>query len=90
MAATLFVRHQVSDYAKWHEVYESVAPLQKQAGVIGEAVYQVDGDPNDVIVTHDFDSVAEAKAFMESPEARQAMGEAGVVGTPIVWIANKN
>jgi hypothetical protein len=87
---TLFVRHRVSDYAKWREVYDSVAPLQKQAGVVADAVYQSPDEPNDVTVTHEFGSVGEAKAFAESAELREAMGKAGVVGVPTVWFANKN
>jgi hypothetical protein len=87
--ATLFVRHPVSDYAKWREVYNSVAPLQKRSGVIAGAVYQADGDPNDVTVTHEFGSIAEAKAFAESAELREAMATAGVLGIPTVWFGNK-
>src|SRR5437016_2110254 len=70
--ATLFVRHPVSDYAKWREVYNGVAPLQKRSGMIAETVYQAEGDPNDVTVTHEFGSIAEAKAFAESTELREA------------------
>jgi hypothetical protein len=87
--ATLFVRHQVSDYEKWRKVYEGIASLRTQAGVTDAATYQADGSANDVIVTHDFGSIAEAKAFLESPQLREAMDEAGVVGAPTVWIANK-
>ncbi len=90
---TLFVRHQVSDYAKWRAVYDDFAPVQKRLGVIAEAVYQADGVPNDVTVTHEFGSAAEAKtaeAFTESTEMREAMGKAGVVGAPTIWITNKS
>jgi hypothetical protein len=88
--ATLFVRHRVQDYAKWREAYEGVAPKQKQSGVLAEAVYQTEGDPTDVTVTHDFASLAEAKAFAESQDLRDAMATAGVLGAPTVWIANKS
>jgi hypothetical protein len=82
--ATLFVRHQVSDYTKWRAVYDNFAVTQKQLGVTAEAVYQADGAPNDVTVTHEFGSVAAAKAFTESAEMREAMSHAGVVGAPTV------
>ena len=86
---TLFVRHQVSDYAKWRAVYNGFAPVQKQLGVIADSVYQGDDAPNDVTVTHDFASVGEARAFIESPRMKEAMGKAGVVGAPTLWITNK-
>lgn len=87
--ATLFVRHPVSDYATWREVYNGVGPLQQRSGVLTQAVYQAEGDPNDVTVTHEFGTIAEAKAFAESAELREAMAKAGVLGVPTIWFANK-
>ena len=86
---TLFVRHHVSDYAKWRAVYNDFAVVQKKLGVIAESVYRADDAPNDVTVTHDFASVAEAKAFTQSAEMKEAIGKAGVVGAPTLWIATK-
>jgi len=57
-------------------------------GEIGDWVYQLGGDPNDVTVIHDFDSVEKAKAFVGSSELREAMGNAGVAGPPDVWITD--
>jgi hypothetical protein len=90
MATTLFVRHQVSDYANWREVYNEVAPLQKHAGVLSEDVYRNEEEPNDITVTHDFATLADAKAFVQSPELHEAMGRAGVLGAPTVWFANRS
>jgi hypothetical protein len=88
--ATLFARHKVQNYEKWREAYNGFAPMQKQAGVIEEAVYQADGDPTDVTVTHEFASMSEAKAFASSAELRETMANAGVVGEPTIWFANKS
>ena len=87
--ATLFVRHQVKDYGTWRRAYDSVAPMQKGAGVLTAAVYQADGDPNDVTVSHEFKSIAEAKALAGSAELRDAMATAGVIGAPTIWFAQK-
>ena len=89
MAATLFVRHRVQDYAKWRQTYDSVEATRRQAGVSAHAVYQTDGEANDVTVTHDFGSIAEAKAFAESAALREAMARAGVLGVPTIWFANR-
>jgi hypothetical protein len=86
---TLFVRHTVSDYQAWRKGYESVAPMQKAHGVTAEAVYQAIDNPNDVTVTHDFVTPAQAKAFAESPDLREAMKRAGVVGVPNIWFTTK-
>ncbi|MBZ9672447.1 cyclase [Mesorhizobium sp. B3-2-1] len=86
---TLFVRHTVSDYEAWRKVYDGFAPVQKANGVKAEAVYQAADNPNDVTVTHDFASAAEAQAFIKNPKLKEAMASAGVVGAPTMWITNK-
>ena len=58
-----FIRHHVSDYAAWREVYDSFGDAQREHGVRAEAVYRGVDDPNDVTVTHDFDDAEAAKAF---------------------------
>jgi hypothetical protein len=74
----LFVRHRVADYEAWRRVYDSVGDMQRQGGVTEEAVYCAEGDPNEVLVMHQFSSSQEAHSFMENPELRQGMADAGV------------
>jgi hypothetical protein len=88
--ATLFIRHQVADYAAWRRVYDGTAPIQKAHGVTGEAVYQAVGNSNDVTVTHEFASVEAAQAFAGSTELRAAMHDAGVQGAPTIWFAQRS
>jgi hypothetical protein len=45
-------------------------------------------NPNDVTVTHDFDSLDKAKAFVESADLKEAMAAAGVKGQPTIWFTN--
>lgn len=89
MMTTLFVRHTVSDYKAWRKVYDGFGPVQKASGVKAASVYQAAHNPNDVTVTHDFASVAEAQAFIKNPELKKAMGSAGVIGAPTMWITSK-
>jgi hypothetical protein len=86
--ARMFVRHKVQDYAKWRKVYDDFEETRTKMGEIGDWVYQLAGDPNDVTVIYDFDSVEKAKAFVESSELREAMGNAGVAGPPDIWITD--
>ena len=73
-----FVLHRVADYDAWRRVYDSVGELQRQASVTEDAVYRAEGDPNNVLVMHQFASPQQAHSFFESAELRQAMQEAGV------------
>ena len=81
----MFVRHQVTDYAKWRAAYDSFKPEHPAMGVRAEAVYQTAGEPNDVTVTHDFDNLEAAKGFVAMPRLKDAMQEAGVSGEPTIW-----
>jgi hypothetical protein len=86
---TLFVRHQVEDYAKWRAVYDSFGPTQTKLGVQEQTVYQAIDNPNDVTVRHEFASLQAAQAFGSSPELGTAMHDAGVQGAPSVWFTTR-
>jgi hypothetical protein len=87
--ATLFVRHTVQDYAAWRKVYDEFDATRRGLGVTSDGVYQLDGNPNDLTIYHEFDSMGAAKAFAQSGELREAMGRGGVAGTPDIWFAQR-
>jgi hypothetical protein len=82
MSAILAVRHQVSDYAAWRKVYDEVEPLRAQYGCTAQRVLRLAEDGNDLFVTHEFPSAAQASSFAGDPELREAMDRAGVQGMP--------
>ncbi|MDM9620905.1 cyclase [Rhizobium sp. AC44/96] len=86
---TLFVRHQVSDYAAWRKIYDGFRSVQKANGVLAEAVFQAVDNPNDVTVTHEFATPEAAQAFGKLEELRAAMRTGGVLGAPTVWLTTK-
>lgn len=86
----VFVRHDVADYATWKKAYDGFRATQKKMGVVAQAVFQSVDNPNDVTVTHDFHSLAQAKAFAASPELKSAMEKAGVKGAPQIWYTTKS
>jgi hypothetical protein len=86
MSAILTVRHQVSDYAAWRKVYDEVQPLRAQYGCTAQRVLRLPEDGNDLFVTHEFPSAAQASGFVGDPELREAMDRAGVEGMPRVEI----
>jgi hypothetical protein len=87
---TLFVRHQVADYAQWRRVYDTFAPTQQALGVQDQAVYQGIDNPNDITVRHEFTTLEAAQAFGGSSELRSAMHDAGVEGAPTVWFTTRS
>jgi quinol monooxygenase YgiN len=72
------VRHRVADFEAWRKVYDDFAPIQAEHGVHAHQVLRSIENPNDVIVTHTFDSREAADAFFAMPELKEAMSKAGV------------
>lgn len=81
----MFVRHAVVDFNRWKKAYDEFSPVRTSLGVRAQAVFQAVDNPTDVTVTHDFDTPAAARAFMESRELRDTMQAAGVSASPTVW-----
>lgn len=82
----IILRHQVKDFAQWFRTYKQLAPMRERYGVQSEEVYSAVGDPDDVTVTHTFNTLPEATAILESAEVRSALVDAGVVGEPTAWL----
>ena len=86
--ATLFVRHQITDFATWKAAYDGFQPTAQGMGITSGTVYVGATDPNDITVIHDFATLEAAQAFAGSDALHAAMGQAGVVGAPTIWFAN--
>jgi quinol monooxygenase YgiN len=72
------VRHRVADFDVWRKVYDGFAPIQAEHGVHAHQVLRSIENPNEVIVTHTFDSPEAAREFFATPELKEAMSQAGV------------
>ena len=72
------VRHQVADFDAWKEAYDAFAPVQTEHGVRAHQVLRSIENPNEITVTHTFDSLDAARDFFAQPELKEAMGQAGV------------
>ena len=86
MSATLACRHTVADYAAWRTVYDEVEPIRATHGCTAQAVRRLPGDANDIFITHEFPSVAQANAFAGDPNFAAAMQRAGVTSAPRIEI----
>ena len=78
MSTVAVVRHRVSDFDAWKQVYDGFASVQAEHGVRAHQVLRSIDDPNDVVVTHTFDSPDAARAFFAMQELKDAMSEGGV------------
>ena len=78
MTSTIAViRHRVADFDAWKTVYDGFAPIQAEHGVHAHQVLRSIENPNDLVVTHTFESREAARAFFAMPELKEAMGAGG-------------
>ena len=79
---TSFVRHTVANYDTWREHFDAFQKTDAASVIRSGKVFQSTANRNDVTVIHEFDSVTDAQALLDSPELKAAMGAAGVQGAP--------
>lgn len=82
---TTFIKHSVKDFASWKAVYDNFMPVAKGKGVVEEHVFRDPNAPDQVIVTHEFNSMKDANEFFNSDELKNAMKNAGVSSAPEIW-----
>ena len=79
MTSTIaLVRHRVTDFDAWKTAYDGFAPTQAEHGVHAHQVLRSTENPNEVVVTHTFDSREAAREFFATPELKEGMSRAGV------------
>ncbi|MCH7584490.1 MAG: hypothetical protein IH941_04935 [Acidobacteria bacterium] len=74
------IRHPVNDYDEWKTAFDTYPPTEH--GALFARVNRSVDDPNMVAVIAGFETLEGAKAFLDSPELKQKMMEAGVAGEP--------
>jgi quinol monooxygenase YgiN len=82
--AHLLVRHTVEDYARWRPYFDQHEAARRTAGSQGAQVFQSAANPNEITILMEWDSLENAQAFAQSPDLREIMQKAGVMGMPDV------
>ena len=78
------VIHTVEDYEKWKKVFDEDASRRKSLGSKGGRLYRSADNPNEMTIVWDWESAEKARQFATSPDLREVMERAGVVGMPQV------
>jgi len=74
----VLIVHAVKDYAAWKKVFDEAAPIRKAAGERSYIVLRDAADANRVVHFSQWTSVADARAFFESPRLVEIRRLAGV------------
>ena len=77
--ATVIVRHEVKDFNEWKRVFDAVKPMREAGGETSATLYR---DGNTVHAVVEYATRDQAQSYFASPELKEKMGEAGVIGVP--------
>ena len=85
MSLILIVRHRVADYAAWRPLFDAGVGAQQAAGMTGAEVYRSADDGNLVLLRWRIADRTRAEAFLASPQLRERMEAASVLGAPEIF-----
>ena len=82
MVYVIGYRIRVADYVTWKKNFDASDEHRKQAGEKSYQLFRAADDPNDLTLLCEWQSVEQARQFLESPELRQMQTESGVMEMP--------
>lgn len=87
--ASMLTQIKVKDFAEWKKVFNSGSDFRVSNGELSHQIYRDASDPNKVTTLFQWNSLANAQKFFQSPELKEAMEKAGVDGQPNVHFLNE-
>ena len=85
----LLIDHAVEDYESWKPIFDDHEATREAHGSKGGQLFHREGEPNEVVVLFEWDSLDAAHEFAASDDLREKMAEAGVVGEPDLHFLEK-
>lgn len=82
----VLIIHEVADYAAWKQVFDRAAGIRRDAGERSYQVLRYEHDANCIVHFSAWTSIADARAFFESPELVRIRLEAGVKAPEFIYL----
>ena len=82
----VLIIHEVADYEAWKKVFDGAAAIRKAAGERSYQVLRFEHEPNKIVHFSAWTSIADAKAFFESPRLVKIRAEAGVKAPEFIYL----
>jgi quinol monooxygenase YgiN len=82
----VLIIHEVENYAAWKKVFDSAAIIRKEAGERSYQVLKYENEPNKIVHFSAWTSIADARAFFESPKLVKIREEAGVKAPEFIYL----
>jgi quinol monooxygenase YgiN len=82
----VLILHEVENYEAWKKVFDRAANLRKEAGERSYQVLKYNNEPNKIVHFSAWTSIADARAFFESPRLVKIREEAGVKAPEFIYL----
>lgn len=82
----VLIIHEVENYEAWKKVFDSATIIRKEAGERSYQVLKYDNEPNKIVHFSAWTSIADARAFFESPKLVKIREEAGVKAPEFIYL----
>ena len=84
MTDVLTIVHECTDYTAWRAAYDGDLPRRKGAGLVERMITRQADKPNVIALVFEMTDPDKARDTVASPELRDTMRKAGIIGTPDV------
>ena len=78
----VLVHHEVADYSNWRAVFDAALDFRHEGGECSCRIFRKAGNPNNLTLLFEWESLEKAQHYMTSEELRKKMRQAGVRGDP--------
>lgn len=82
----VLIIHEVEKYESWKKVFDNAASIRKEAGERSYQVLKYENEPNKIVHFSAWTSIADARAFFESPRLVKIREEAGVKTPEFIYL----
>jgi quinol monooxygenase YgiN len=82
----VLITHEVADYSAWKKVFDHAVGIRKEAGERSYQILRYEHQPNRIVHFSAWTSIANARAFFESPQLVRIRSEAGVEAPEFVYL----
>lgn len=82
----LLIRHRVTDYLAWKQVFDEQGSTRWSNGCRGGQVVRNIADPDEMLILLAWDDVVRARLYSQSDELQESMKWAGVADDPSMWL----
>ena len=82
----VLIIHEVADYPAWKKVFDHAAELRRSAGERSYQVLKYENNPRQIVHFSAWTSLADARAFFESPRLVKIREQAGVTAPEFIYL----